>query len=234
MNIPILRKTITLPNLPAAAVAVGAVMPLDERGVDCLAARRLFRRRRARSTESLGDLFLRAEHRTIVDFRDATVFPRLVDRRINEVLRRNVKRSPRTARQTGRRRNVMFAERLQDRSFIRFPLVAGDQPGSLEIQAFGRVLDKCFRIVFRPLAVDDFQYEFVFGIQRDVIPIVAATSVRRIISVAIFLFLFDEVPLLVELNLFRLGGKAPRVRREGNCLFFIHHEDTKKHEVVQR
>ena len=45
------------------------------------------------------------------------------------------------------------------------------------------------------------------------IPVVAATSVSRIIFVAIFFLFFDEVPLFVELNLLGLRGKKPRVRR---------------------
>ena len=45
------------------------------------------------------------------------------------------------------------------------------------------------------------------------IPVVAATSIRRIILVAMLFFLVHEVPFLVVLNLFGVGGKKPRVRR---------------------
>jgi hypothetical protein len=38
-----------------------------------------------------------------------------------------------------------------------------------------------FRVLFRSFAVDDFQHEFVFGIQRNVIPVVATPRVSRIV-----------------------------------------------------
>jgi len=55
--------------------------------------------------------------------------------------------------------------------------------------------------------MDHFQYEFVFGIKGDVIPVVAAMGIKGIIFVAVFLLLFDEAPFLVERNLFGVRGK---------------------------
>jgi len=45
------------------------------------------------------------------------------------------------------------------------------------------------------------------------IPVVAATSISRIVCVAIFFLLVHKVPLLVELDFFRVGGKKPPILR---------------------
>ena len=205
MNVPVLRKTIRLPNLPTASVPIRPIVTLDKRRVDLPTALRLLQRQL--------NLFLRTEYRSIINFRYSTLLPRLVNRRIHQILFRTITRSLRSTSPAGTFRRSLFTERLQNRLFVRFVFVARYQPRRLEIQAFRRFLHQQFRVLFRSFAVDDFQHEFVFGIKGDVIPIVAATGVRRIIFVATFLFLPHKVPLFVELNLLGLWGKNPRVRR---------------------
>jgi len=108
---------------------------------------------------------------------------------------------------------ALDTERLKNRLFVGRILITRDQSRRLVIQASRRILYQLLRVLDRPLTIDDIQHEFVFGIQRDMIPVVAATSISRIVFVAI-LFLFSyKVPFLVELNLFRLWGKKRRVRR---------------------
>ena len=108
---------------------------------------------------------------------------------------------------------TLFPKRLKNGLFIRLVFITRDQSRRLVIQASRRILYQLFRIFDCPFAVDDIQHQFVFGIQGDMIPVVAATSVSRIIFVAILFFFSYEVPLFVELNLFRLWGKKRRVRR---------------------
>ena len=211
MNIPILRKTIRLANLATATVSIRAVLTLNERRVHTTTALRQFQR--------LGHLFLRAEHDSMVNVRHATVFSRLVNGCIDQVFRRHVKCSTRTTTQSRRRRNMSLTERFEDRLFVGLVFVTGDQTWNLVFQPFRRVLNQQFRILFRAFAVDHFQHKFVFGIKGNVIPIVTASGIRRIVFVAMFLFFPNEVPLLVELNLFRVRGTVllkmgQQVRRE--------------------
>jgi len=108
-------------------------------------------------------------------------------------------------------RPALDTERLKNRLFVGRILITRDQSRRLVIQASRRILYQLLRVLDRPLAIDDIQHEFVFGIQRDMIPVVAATSISRIVFVAIPFFL--QSPIFVELNLFRLWGKKRRVRR---------------------
>ena len=205
MNIPILRKTVTLANLAAATVAVRAVLTLDERRVDASTA--------LRRLQCFGNLLFRAEHNPIVDVRDSSVFACLVNRRINQIFCRHVKCTTRSSRQSRRRWNVPLTERFQNRLFIRFVFVTGNQSWSLVFQAFRRVAYQQLRVLFRAFAVDDFQHEFVFGVNANVIPIVAAAHISGIVFVAMLFLFLDEVPLLVELNLLRVRGKNRPTRR---------------------
>ena len=207
MNVPVLRKTIRLAYLAATPIPVRTVLAFDKRRVHLATAFRFL--------QSRPDLLVRSEDRPVIDFRHSTVLTRLVDRRIHQIIRCNTNRSTRTTRQTGRRRNVPLAERFQNHRRIRLPLVTRNQSRRLEIQASGGILHQCPRIVFRSFSINHFEDEFVLGIQGDMIPVVATTGVRRIIFVAIFLFLLNKVPLFVELDFLRLGGKARRVRHGG-------------------
>ena len=65
----------------------------------------------------------------------------------------------------------------------------------------------------RQVTVDYLQHEFALGIQCNVIPVVAATSVSGIVFGALFFLLVNEVPLLAELYFRGGGGKTPRVHR---------------------
>ena len=206
MNVPVLRKTIRLPNLSAATIAVGAVMSFDERRVDFLTALRLFQRRL--------DLLLRAEHTSIIDFDDTTFHTRFMNRRIDQILAGLVTRSFRTTSLAGSFRGPLDAERFQNRLPVRLVFIARDQPWSPVFQAFRRFTHQQLRVLFRPFAVHHLQHKSMLRINRHVIPVVTTTGISGIVFVAIFLFLPNEVPLLVELKLLGLRGKIRRVRRE--------------------
>lgn len=203
MNVPMLRKTIRLPHFPAVAIAVRSVLPFDERRVDLATARRRFQRG--------FHLLRRAEHPSIIDLRHSPLRSRFMNRRINKAWLRSVTRSSRTSSTSSPFGHSFLTERLQNRFFVRLVPVARHQSRNTEFQALSRSSDQQFRIRLRSLAVDDLQHELVLGIQGDVVPIVTASGVSRIVFVAVFLFLFHEVPLLVELNLLRFGGKRQRV-----------------------
>ena len=134
-------------------------------------------------------------------------------RGIHQTLRNTITRSLRSPTLARPLRHTFFAERLQDRLFVRLVFIARHQARRLVFQAFRRLAYQLLRVLFRAFAIDDLQYEFVFRIECDVIPVIAATSVSRIVFVAVFLFLLHEVPLLDELDFFGVGGKSPRVRR---------------------
>ena len=114
---------------------------------------------------------------------------------------------------TGKTRHSLFPKRLKNGLLIRRIFISRDQSRRLELQASCRILYQPFCVRLRPFSIDDFKDKFVFGIQGNGIPVVAATSVSRIAFVAMFFLLEYEVPLFVELNLLGVGGKTPRVRR---------------------
>ena len=206
MNVPILRKTIRLANLTTASIPVRSIVPFDERRVHLSTTRRC--------RQSRLNLCIRSKYRPIINFRYTSLHSRLVNRRINQFSFRTITGStwsPLPSRALG---NSLFAERFKNRLAIRSPFVARYQSRRLEIQTFRRFSYQQFRVLFRSLSVDDFQDEFVFGIQRNMIPIVTTARVSRIVFVAVLLLFSDKVPLFVELNLLGVRGKKPRVRRE--------------------
>ena len=141
MNVPVLRKTIRLPNLARATVSVRSVVPLDKRRVDLPTARR--------GRQCRLDLLVRAKHCSIVDFRYSAFLTGLTDRCIDQFLRRHEKNSSRTARQARRLRDVSLAEHLQNRLFIRFIFITRYQPRRIAIQALRRFLHQQFCSFFR-------------------------------------------------------------------------------------
>ncbi len=206
MHIPILRETIRFANFPTATIAVGAVVSFDERGVDFFAAFRLFQRR--------FHLRFRTEHAAIIHLDNATFHTGFMHRYIDQIFAGLELAALRSPGFSGAFRCSLNSKRFQNCFLIRFVFIACDEPGNPVLQAFGGSLDQQFRVGFRAFAVDDFKHKFVFGIQRNVIPVVAAACVSRISCVAMLLFFSHEVPLFVELNLLRCGGKIPQVRRE--------------------
>jgi len=205
MNVPVLRKTIRLPNLARTTVAVRSVVPLNKRRVDLPTARR--------SRQCRLDLLVRAEHRSIVDFCYTAFLSGLTDRCIDQLLFRTITRTFRSASFSSTPWQSFFAKRLQKSLFVRFVFIARYQPRRLTIQAFRRFLHQQFRVFFRSLSIDHFQHEFVFGIKGNVIPVVAASGISGIIFVAVFLLFPNEVPLLVELNFLGIWGKnSPTLR----------------------
>ena len=57
------------------------------------------------------------------------------------------------------------------------------------------------------------QDELVLGVERNMIPIVAAMIVIGVRRVAVLLLLVDEGPFLIELDFAGIGGKRPPTRR---------------------
>jgi hypothetical protein len=206
MNVPILRKTIRLSNLATATIPVGPVLPFDERGVDFSTALRLFQCRL--------DLLFRAEHTPVINLDHSTFHSCFMHRRIHQIFARLVSRAFRTSTFAGAFRSAFDTERFQNRLLIRLVFIARNQSRSPVFQAFGRVVHQQLRVLFRSFAVDHFQHEPMFRINCNMIPIVATAGISRIVFVAMLFLFVNKVPLLVELEFLRLGGKPPRVRRE--------------------
>ena len=206
MAIPVLRKTITLANLSTTTIPVRSIVPLNERRVDLPATSRLF--------QSRLHLLLRPEHRPIVDLFDPPLHSSLMHRCIDQILRRTVTRLLGSSTFACTTRHSLLTKRLKNCLFIWLILITRDQSRWLVFQASRRILYQPFCILFRSLAIDHCKHEFVFGIQGNVIPVVATACIIRIVCVAVFLFFSYKVPFLVELYLFGLRGKKPRVRRE--------------------
>lgn len=206
MGVPVFGKTVGFADFAAATVAVGAVLTFDERRVDFAAATRRGNRRL--------HLLIRAENRPIRDFFHAAFHPFFVNGRVDQSRLRTPSRASRPTAFPGAARLAFFAERFEDRLFIRLVLVAGDKPRTPVFQAFRRFSHQTPCVFNRPFAADDLQHEFILGVQRHVVPAVAATGVGRVRVVTVFLFFFDEFPLFVELNFLGFRGKNRPIRRE--------------------
>jgi len=206
MNVPILRKTIRLSNLTTTSVSVRSVLTFDKRRVHFATT--------WRQRQGCPNLSVCTKHRPVIDFRYTSLHSRLVDRGINQLPFRTITRSSGTPTSSCAFGDSFFAECFKNRLDIRSPFIARYQSWRLEIQTFRRFSYQQFRVFFRAFAVDDFQHEFMFGIQGDVIPIVAASRVSRIVFVTVFLLFSYKVPLFVELNLLGVRGKKQRVPRE--------------------
>ena len=205
MNIPILGKTVRLPNLSAATIPVCPVLTLDKRCVYLSAA--------SRNRKGGLHLLVGSKHGSTLDFCHTPFGSCFVDRRIDQVRRRTITWAFRTPSFSRAFWQPLLAERLQDGLFVGMVFIARDQSWRLVLQAFRRVFYQQFRVFFRSFAVDHFQHEFVFGIQGSVIPVIAASGINRIVFVAILLFFPNEVPLFVELHLVCVGGKIQQVCR---------------------
>lgn len=165
------------------------------------------------------NLFFCPEYRPIVYFYHTSIHTGLMHCCIHQVLRCAKTCFLRSTAFSCWMRQILLSEGLKNCLPVRLVFVAGNQPRRFELQAVSRFLYQLFCICFRAFAVDHFQHKFVFGIKGNVIPIVTASGIRRIVFVAMFLFFPNEVPLLVELNLFRVRGTVllkmgQQVRRE--------------------
>ena len=158
-------------------------------------------------------MILRAKHYSIVNLFYTSLHARFMYRRIHQVRFGSITWFLRSPTFTGKTRHSLFPKRLKNRLLVRLVFITRNQSRRLELQTSRRILYQPFCVRLRPFTIDDFKDKFVFGIQCNVIPVVAATSVSRIAFVAIFFLLENEVPLFVELNLLGVGGKTPRVRR---------------------
>ena len=207
VGVPAFGEAVGLADFPAAAVSVGTVLPFDERRVDFAAARR-----RGQGRLHLG---VRAENRLQADVRHPPFRPRFTNHRVDQVRPRMVRRGSWPAAFSVVFRLVFFAERQQNRLFIRLAFVAGDKPRNTVFQAFCRLSQQKQRIFVCLFSADDLKYEPMLGIQRHVIPAVAAAGVNRDTFVAAVSLLFpDEAPLFVELDFLGLRGKNRHIRRE--------------------
>lgn len=174
-------------------------MPLDKGSIDLPTT--------FRDLQCLDHLLLCAKHCPIVDFFDSPLHSCLVNRCINQSWLRSIRRALGASTFSCSLRKPFVAECLQYRGLVRLVFITRNQTRRLMFQDSCRFLHQQFGVLFRAFAVDDRQDKFMFGINRNMIPIVATASVSRITGIAICFLLSDKIPLFVELYLFGLWGK---------------------------
>jgi hypothetical protein len=146
MDVPVLRKTITLPNLSTATIPVRSILTLDERSIDLPATLRFLQCRL--------NLFLRAKNDPIINLFDTPLHPRLVHRCIHQVWRRTITRSLRSSSLECSSWRSFCSKCLQNRSWIGGIFVARHQSRRLVIQASRRIFHQLLRVLDRPFAID--------------------------------------------------------------------------------
>lgn len=133
---------------------------------------------------------------------------------IHQILRRTITRLLWSTTFTCTLRLLPFTKLFQYCRRVRLILITRYQTGSPVFQAFRRQMNQPSGVLEGAFTIDHLQHKFVLCVQRNVIPVIAAVSIGRIVFVAMFFFFVHEVPLFVELDFFALGGKEQRVRRE--------------------
>ena len=100
-----------------------------------------------------------------------------------------------------------------DRRLVGGVLVAGDQEVGPPRRPVVDLLDQFLAGRAVPFAGHQGQEQPALRIDGGVVPVVASEPIQGVERIARRLLLEDEPPLLIDLDLTRLGGKKPRVRR---------------------
>ena len=205
MHLPVLREAIRFPRFAGVTVAIRAVVALDEDRVDFVTDLGTCQRHHHRGH--------RPKNHAAIDRHDTVVLARLVHGRIGQLLGKLLsgRRLP-TAVAAAPGLDLLTVD-LQDGLRVGGVFVAGHQ---LHHAAFGplmKIFDEKLRVFLGALAHHGTHDQAMLRVQDDVVPALALLIVVRIAAVAVLFLLADERPLFVELDLARLGGKRPRVRR---------------------
>ena len=206
VDLVVLAEAVGLPRLPGVAAPVGGVLTLQE-GCVHLDARL---RGGQGGLQGLG----RAEDLASLDPDHASALAVLVHHRIGHGPgQATLGHDPGAARAAMLGLGHRLAEDLADRRLVGRVGVAGDQGRRVDGHAGGHLLDDGAGVLLGPGARDHGQDQPMLGVECDVIPVVAAVVVGRVVGVEVGLLLGDVGPLLIELDLAGRGGKRPRARR---------------------
>ena len=201
MHRPVLRERVGLLYLPRVAVPIHRILTLHERGVDSPTRRRSCQRRRHPSHHPEDHPRHGLDHPPLRSS--------LLDRRVIHPLGGHSLGHHLADPAARRRRGDLLAVGIQERCLVRRVFIAGRQ---IEDPASGPPLGLSDHLdVPRPRRHHEGQP--ALGIDRHVIPAVAAMVVGRVVGVAAGLLLGDVGPFLVEPDLTGLRGKMPRPRR---------------------
>jgi len=200
MNIPVLGETVALTNLSGIAIAVRPIVPLYESSVNRIAYCRGFYR-------SLNFSFA-AKDCSQINFHDPAFLAYLVNRGIFQTLRWNTSRTFGAARFACMRWCHFLAVSLQNRPFIRFILVRGNQIHRTTTGSVLKIQDKLGNVFFSAFTGYNADYQAMFGVISHVIPIVSLLTVSRFCAITMFFFLAHKGPFLIKLYLIGSRGKT--------------------------
>src|SRR5262245_13395029 len=133
--------------------------------------------------------------------------PGLVHRRILEVRWGHGVWLLGPTRLAGPWRGDRLAVGLQNRWLVSRVLVGDQQVHHASTCAPVHIFDQLFRLRGGALARHHAHHQTMYGVEGDMIPIIALFGVRWIVGIAVSLFFPYECPLLVTLDLSRLRGK---------------------------
>jgi len=246
MNVPVLGKTVALSDFSSITIAVRAIVPFYESGINRIAYCRGFYR-------SLNFSFA-AKDRSQVNFHDPAFLAYLVNRGISQALNWNTARTSGAARFACMWWCYFLAVSLQNRLLIRFILVGGNKIHHTTTGSFLKIPDKLGHVLFSAFTGHNADYQAMFGVISHMIPVVSLLTVRWVIVITVFFFLAHKGPFLVKLCLIGLGGKALPIhhgapwrvrRRQGYtvlpCLdahlqagWSYEHHNFRRHALTQR
>ena len=206
MNVPVLGKTIALSDFSSIAIAVCAVVPFHEGGINRIAYRRSFY-----SSLNFGST---AKYNSQINSNHPAFLACFVNSGIFQALHRHAASAFGTATFACVRRRNILAVGFESRLFVRLILVRGNQIHNTTTGSFLEIPHKLCDVVFGAFAGYNAYYQTMLGIICYVIPVVSLLIVRRVIIITVFFFLAHKRPFLVKLHLVGLGGKALPIHHE--------------------
>ncbi len=206
MHIPIFGKTVTFSHFPGIAIAVCTIVPFYKSSVDCLTNRRcIYRSLYIRFTAKYGSQF---------NINYPTFPAYLVNCSIFQTFHWNPARTFRTATFAGSRWPDVSPVSLQNSLFIRFILVRCNQIHNMTVSSLLKISHKFINIFSCAFARYNANYQPMFRIVSNVIPVISLVLVSRVLLITMFFLLAYKGPFFIKLYLISVGGKTLPVHHE--------------------
>src|SRR3989475_5234674 len=200
MHVPVLREAVTLTHLTGVAVAVGAVLPFDKRGIDGLTHPRL--------CQGGQHCDRRAEDHPEVNLHDSALLPSLVHGGVLQLRGGYLVRGLGTPGLARAGRHDLGAIGVEDGGFIGGIFVTGEEIQRPASRALLEGLHPLLDVLCRPLTRHHADHPAVLGLQGHVRPMLPLLGIGGVLRIAGLFFLAHAGPFFVELHLACLGGKT--------------------------
>ena len=205
MYIPVFGKTVAFTNFASIAVAIRTIMPFDKSSINRAANSRCF--------YGSCHLGFGTEYNAQINLDHPTFSPHFVNRSILQLWRWNPTSTFGTTGSACSRWRNFLPISLQDSPFVRSVFIRCNQIHDTTASSSLKILHKLLDIFRGAFARHNANDQTVLRIISHMIPVISLLTISRVIIAAVFFFLADKCPLLVELNLACSWGKTPLTHR---------------------